>query len=129
MLITVARAIMVTSDDSVAGKPFWEKNELLPCWIVERFLVGNAHIKNTTKLPTFSANKSSSRLKRQQVKKKKKKKKKKKNKSRIFFSLRILITAHVNIEMMFSGKLNRGGHDQNARIYFIYKFAIVYKRA
>ena len=35
--------VMVTSDDGVAGKPFWEKNELLPCWIVERYLVGNAY--------------------------------------------------------------------------------------
>ena len=45
------------------------------------------------------------------------------------FSYLILITAHVNIEMTFCGKLNRGGHDQNVRIYFIYKFAIAYKRA
>ena len=60
MLITVARAriartqytvigseVMITSDDSVAGKPFWEKNKLLPCWIVERFLVGNAYKTDT----------------------------------------------------------------------------------
>ena len=39
----------------------------------------------------------------------------------------ILITAHVNIEMPFCGKLN--SHDQNVRIYFIYKFAIAFKRA
>ena len=47
VLITVARAVMATSDDSVAGKPFWEKNELLPYWIVERFLVGNAYKTDT----------------------------------------------------------------------------------
>ena len=38
---------MVTSDDIVAGKLFWEKNELLPCWIVERFLVRNAYKTDT----------------------------------------------------------------------------------
>ena len=47
---------MVTSDDGVAGKPFWENNELLPCWIVERFFLSEkhiqqTHIKNRTNLP------------------------------------------------------------------------------
>ena len=29
------------------GKPFWEKNELLPCCILEYFLVRNAHESDT----------------------------------------------------------------------------------
>ena len=29
------------------GKPFWEKNELLPCCIVEHFLVRNAYESDT----------------------------------------------------------------------------------
>ena len=87
----------------------WEERTK-PCRVVEHFLVGNAckteHIKNRTKLPSlFSANQSS-RSKCQRVK----------NKSRIFF-LSVYWAAQVNIEMTFCGKLNRGGHDQNARIY------------
>ena len=29
------------------GKPFWEKNELFPCCIVEKFLVRNAYESDT----------------------------------------------------------------------------------
>ena len=39
--------VMVTSDDSVVGKWFWEKNKVLPFWVVGRFLVRNAYKTET----------------------------------------------------------------------------------
>ena len=45
------------------------------------------------------------------------------------FSKRTMITAHVNFEMTFREKLNRGGHDQTVWLYFIFKFAIAYKKS
>ena len=43
----VARAHKSNVIRQRGGKPFWEKNELLPCCILEYFLVRNAHESDT----------------------------------------------------------------------------------
>ena len=47
MLVTVARARKGNVIGQRSGKPFWEKNELFLCCIVQHFLVRNKYESDT----------------------------------------------------------------------------------